>query len=71
MYETDEEVSFETIKLDKSKHDFLGAITVYYDKEAGKMLFGVPVSKDEQSKEFLYNLIEELVYTVNPDGMEC
>lgn len=71
MYNGEEETTFETFELDESKHDFLGTISVYYDKDTGQMLFGVPISKDEETKQFLFNLIQEMIYVVNPDGMEC
>ena len=44
---------------------------MYYDTESGQLLFGIPSAKDDETQKFLGNLVEELIYTTNPDGMEC
>ena len=75
MYEDDlneqEQKIGQIVQLDETKHDFLGLISVYYDNDSGQLLFGVPSSKDEETRQFLFNLVQEMVYTVNYDGMEC
>lgn len=57
--------------MDVNKVELMGMISVHYNKETGIFYLAVPTYKDEESKEFLYNVIDELQYVMGEEGQEC